>query len=201
MNIEKLVMRTAVAVWFLCIAGIAQAQQAWDTNLVSWEAPTLCVNGLPVSQCPVTGYRVERAPSSSGTFAQVGTSTGLTFTHTGAAAGVNCYRIIALSVTGNSGPSMVACKTNTAPIPPSPPQPPGNVRVAELVAGVPFVPVYRANASLNAIGTTVYGFVPTARACGKYVSTWRGKKWHLVAINRNELWATTDPANLAAPCA
>jgi hypothetical protein len=131
---DRLIQRTAVAVFLLVLAGVAFGQtQPWDTNIVSWNAPTTCQSGQPVANCPVTGYRVERSSTSGGAFATVGSTTSaLTFTHNGAAAGQNCYRVIALSATGDSGPSNVACKTNTQPA--GPPSPPTNLRFTDTVA-------------------------------------------------------------------
>jgi hypothetical protein len=76
----------------------------------------------------VTGYRVERSATATGSFATVGTSTTTTYTHQSAAAGQNCYRVIAISTTGESVPSNVACKTNVEPA--GPPNPPTNVTIA-----------------------------------------------------------------------
>ena len=99
-----------------------QAQTAWDSNVVTLAQPSTCQDGRPASNCPVTGYRIERSASASGTFAALATIQGNTYTHTGAAEGSNCYRAFALSATGESGVSNVQCKTNTRPAsPPSPP--------------------------------------------------------------------------------
>jgi hypothetical protein len=109
----------------------AQAQQ-WDSNALSWSAPTTCTSGVPVSNCPVTGYRIERSATATGVFASVGTSTTTSFTHTSAAAGGNCYRAIALSAKGDSAPSNVFCKVNTPPS--GPPSPPSNLTIIEPIA-------------------------------------------------------------------
>lgn len=110
----------------------AQGTQPWDTNVLSWGAPTTCTSGVPVSNCPVTGYRVERSATATGAFAAVGTSPTTTFTHTSAAAGQNCYRAVALSAKGDSAPSNVFCKTNTPPS--GPPSPPTNLTIVEPIA-------------------------------------------------------------------
>jgi hypothetical protein len=129
---HRIVGILALALMALCMTGIAQAQQAWDENRISWMAPTTCTSGHPIANCPVTGYRVERAASQTGTFATVATSATTSYTHTSAAAGVNCYRVIALSASGNSAPSNVACKTNVQPS--GPPTPPTNLTVVETTA-------------------------------------------------------------------
>jgi hypothetical protein len=126
-------MKRTFLILALCFAGTAQAQ--WNSNTVTWTAPTTCTSGQPIANCAVTGYRVERSNSQNGTYAAVGTSTTTTFVHSGAAAGVNCYRIIAVSAKGDSDPSAVtsnACKTNVEPS--GPPSPPTNTRVVETTA-------------------------------------------------------------------
>ena len=115
----------------LASAGAVHAQ-VWDTNQITWTAPTTCTSGQPIANCPVTGYRVERASSQTGTFAALGTSTTTSYTHTGAVAGPNCYRVIAISAKGESVPSNVACKTNVEPS--GPPNPPTNLTVVNNVA-------------------------------------------------------------------
>ena len=116
----------------LLITGIAHAQtQPWDTNITNWTAPTTNTDGSTLTN--LTGYRVERSTSSSGTFATLATTSSTSYTHTGAAAGVNCYRVIALASNGSeSVPSNVACKTNVRP--PTVPNPPTNLRFTDTVA-------------------------------------------------------------------
>lgn len=128
MNIDRLVKRTALAVMALVLYGVAHpalAQtQAWDTNVISYTPPTACSTGEPITACPVTGYRLERAASSSGTYTALATlaSTATGYTHNSAVAGTNCYRVVALSAQGDSLPSNTACKVNTKPVgPPNPP--------------------------------------------------------------------------------
>lgn len=115
--------------------GAATAQTpAWNANSVSFTASVGCVSG-PANGCPVTGYRVERAASQTGTYAAVGTTSASPFVHTNAAAGVNCYRVVALSAAGNSAPSVVtsaACVTNVEPS--GPPNAPSNVTVTVTIA-------------------------------------------------------------------
>lgn len=108
------------------VASVAHAQTAWDTNTLAWDAPTACTSGQPIANCAVTSYRIERSATATGAFAALGTSTTTTYTHQSAAAGQNCYRVIAISATGESVPSNVACKTNTQPD--GPPNAPTNLR-------------------------------------------------------------------------
>ena len=97
MNDHRYVRAFCLAIGLLCLAGIAQAQQAWNENRLTWGAPTTCTSGQPIANCPVTGYRIERASSQTGAFAALGTSQTTIYTHTGALAGQNCYRVVALS--------------------------------------------------------------------------------------------------------
>lgn len=125
MKEHRIVGILAAALILSCISGMAQAQ-AWNTNVVSFSAPTTCSSGQSIANCPVTGYRVERSATLTGVYAAVGTTPSSPYTHLSAAAGQNCYRVIALSAQGESVPSTVttaACKTNIEPSgPPNPPQ-------------------------------------------------------------------------------
>lgn len=119
-----------LALLLLLIPLSAQAQTAWNTNTITYTAPTTCTSGQPIANCAVTGYRIERSATMTGTYASVGTSTTTSFTHLGAVAGLNCYRVVALSAAGESVPSTVtsaACKTNVEPS--GPPNPPTGVTV------------------------------------------------------------------------
>jgi hypothetical protein len=116
----------------LALAGTAHAQTAWNADTVSWEAPTTCNDGTPISNCPVTGYRVETAASKAATTWTLVTTTAanvLTANATGLTAGPHCYRVIATSAFGNSAATV---QGNDCPVavPPTP-GPPGNVRTVE----------------------------------------------------------------------
>lgn len=111
-----------LALLALFLSGTAYGQ-AWDTNVIRFTLPTTCTTGEPISACPITGVRIERSATTNGTYTTVGTAAAnaTSYTHTGAAAGQNCYRAIVLSNGGNSDPSNVLCKTNTRPVgPPNP---------------------------------------------------------------------------------
>jgi hypothetical protein len=199
MNIEKLVMRTAIVVGLLCIAGVAQAQ-TWDTNTLTWQAPTTCTSGVPISNCPVTMYRVERSATATGAYASVGTSTSLTYTHLSAAAGQNCYRVIAVAATGESDPSNVACKTNTRPA--GPPSPPTNLTVTVAVVwNSTFVPVMRLSAS-GTINTNPVGMVAVGRRVDEAVKPkWKGFQMCRIRVASQDMIVNGDDmTNLVAPC-
>lgn len=121
-----------LAILALLLSGTAFGQgQPWDTNIISWTAPTTNTDGTALTN--LSGYRIERGASATGSFASIGTSTVTTYTHTGAAAGQNCYRVIAMASNGQESiPSNVACKTNTRPA--TIPNPPTNLRFTDAVA-------------------------------------------------------------------
>jgi len=179
---------------------------------VTWTAPTLNTDGSPLTD--LAGFRVMYGRSATA----LDTSdyvTGATVTSrnlTGLASGTWYFAVRAVNSRGlESDTSNIASKVVTATgggtasatasvTVNAVPAPPTGVAALEVVAGVPWVPVYRAT-SASSIGTTVFGMVPVGRRCGVYVATWRGFRWHKVFIERNELWATTDPGELVAPCA
>jgi hypothetical protein len=115
----------APLILFLGFLGDAPAQPApkWNEDRLTWTAPTQCADGSPRSACSLTGYRIERAASTTATTWNTVGLTGpavTTFLVGGLAPGRHCYRVIALAAR-NSGPSNVACKMTVAPPPPSPP--------------------------------------------------------------------------------
>lgn len=205
MKEHRIVGLFALAIAALCIAGVATAQtpQPWDTNVLRWSAPTACSTGEALAQCPLTGYVVERSSSGTGTFAQLSivASSSTTYTHTSAAAGVNCYRVIATSARGNSTPSNVACIQNTAP-PVGPPNPPTNLQfVVPLTTGANVSPAYRILAD-GSRSSPLYALVPVGSECsGPIVFNYRGKAYRRVTVTPAHLVGTSDPRNLAAPCA
>lgn len=127
-------MKRILFATFLCMSSMTCIAQNWDMNLVSWDAPQKCADGTPIAQCVVTSYKIERSATSTGTFAEVGTvnANAVSFIHSGAAEGQNCYRIIAMVKAKPSDPSNVSCRTNTRPDKPS--EPPRNLTVTGVTA-------------------------------------------------------------------
>jgi hypothetical protein len=187
-----------LALGTLCLAGLAQAQTAWDTNTITWDAPTTCTTGQPITNCPVTQYQIQRAASSSGSYAQVGTSTTTTYVHQSAAAGVNCYRVVVVAAQGSSVPSTHVCKNNVQPS--GPPNPATNVRlVTEVVSGVNYAPAFTVLTD-GARSTTVAGFVAVGTPCeGPVLFRYRNKDW--MKPSAWKAWSTPTTARVAAPCA
>lgn len=105
----------------LLIAGTASAQTvARDAARLTWLAPDGCTTGEPITACPVTGYRVEKQSGTTwATVTTVGAAV-LTYLHTGLPIGPASYRVVALSVGGESAASNVAVKVIPAAIPNAP---------------------------------------------------------------------------------
>lgn len=202
MNIEKLVQRTAIAVFLLCVGMVATAQTTpWNTNILTVAPPTTCSTGEPVTSCPITGYIYERSATATGTFVQIGTSTGVTFNHVNAAAGSNCYRARTVATTGTSDPSNVVCKTNTPPV--GPPNPP-TLTVAATMLGFNVSPSW----TLGANDTRTDTFVGVAKVATPVIrelpNKYRGHKMCEIGSAFIEPMIGFKPASgqkYVAPCA
>lgn len=103
----------------LAVCAKATAQTIpWNTDVVSWTAPTQCADGSPIAgNCDITGYKLETATSATGTWSALTTALVLTYSATNLAAGSHCYRVSAVTATGVGAPSGVACATSTPPLP------------------------------------------------------------------------------------
>lgn len=110
-------MRAIIFFALLCFFAFdAQAQTVNRKATLTWEAPTTCVGGSPIANCPVLGYSVQKLSGTS-TWTQVGVTAAnvLTFTHENLPTGVHTYRVIATSEAGNSPPSNQVSKTIDVP--------------------------------------------------------------------------------------
>lgn len=118
-------MKRILLATFLCMSSMTCIAQNWDSNFLQWTAPQKCADGSALTNCKITAYRIERSATPTGTFVQVGTANAnaVSYIHSGAPAGQNCYQVVAVSGAAASTPSNVACKTNVKPdIPSEPPQ-------------------------------------------------------------------------------
>lgn len=123
----------AVLLWFLLgPPAFSQVIKPWNTITVTLGAlPTTCADGAPITQCPVTGYRIERQ-LGSGAFAPIKTlGIGeLSFDDKNLLAGKYTYRAVALCPTCaapfESAPSPIS-PGSTKTIAPAVPSPPGGV--------------------------------------------------------------------------
>jgi hypothetical protein len=93
----------------------AYAQTVTRQAVVTWTAPTACQSGSAITNCPVSGYIVQKLNGT--TWADVGTTAAnvLSFTHRDLPLGTHTYRVIAASTAGNSNPSAEGSKTIDVP--------------------------------------------------------------------------------------
>lgn len=178
----------------------AQTAQPWDTNVLAWDPPTRCSDGPDLTHCVIVGYRIERTPVPGGSASTVVGTVGpniLTFTHTGAPAGTNCYKVYALSSAGASAqPSNELCKTNTAPPPTQvPPGPVQNLRAVATIA-YSILPDYQHFAFVRG---PRYGAVSLGAACDASRST--GDGYFVVARRSQVTPRPPDGVYVVARCA
>lgn len=168
---------------------------------LSWTAPTLNVDGTPVTgplTYSITGGRQGQTPTSL-----VSGLTALSWTHqlTSAWNQTWCYQVRAVATYGESAwSSPPACRTFGS-APPAAPSPPlltviGVGRVAD------WAPVFRISAATGARGTSVLGLVQVGTACsGPLAFRYRDRNWHRVEPAAVDWWGTPDlSAQVAAPC-
>ncbi len=177
---------------------------------VTWTAPTQNSNGTPLTN--LARYDVVYGTS----LATLGSTVSVTAPATsaqvpGLASGTWYFGVYAVNTNeARSALSNVASKvvnvvaptaTDTAnitirPVPAAP------VLTTVVVAGVPFVPVFRvADNGRSILSNAVQGLVPAGRTCGAYVATYRGSRLHRVSVRAAELWPLGGSTkNLAAPC-
>lgn len=104
-----------VAGLLLLITGIALAQTVTRRAVLTWTAPTACAGGAPISNCPVTGYSVQKLLGTTWTQIGVTTATVLTYTDNNIALGSHRYRVLATSEAGPSAPSNEVTKVIDVP--------------------------------------------------------------------------------------
>ena len=154
------VCTASLAAFALCLS--ASPASAGDAVL-TWTLATANTDG---SAIPATGptslaaTRVEWGTCSGSNFGtasgqQIVATPAVTYTVTGLAAGVWCFRAYSRTVAGlESAPTVVVTKT----ILQAPPQPPGNLTVAALT-------VYQFIGTTDAITLLAVGTVPAGTAC------------------------------------
>lgn len=119
---HRIVGLGCAALLLYCIVGIAQAQAAplWDQDQLTWVNPTQCVDGSPITACPLTGIRIQTAATATAatwTLVTDAAPTAQAFLVTGLSAGPHCYRLISLSATANSSATTPVCTTTVTPTP------------------------------------------------------------------------------------
>ena len=150
----------SLAVFALCLS--AKPTWAGDAAL-TWTLATQNTDGTAI---PATGptslaaTRVEWGTCSGSNFGtasgqQIVATPAVTYTVTGLAAGVWCFRAYSRTVAGlESAPTVAVTKT----ILQAPPNPPGNLTVADLV-------VYQFIGTTDAVTLLAVGTVPAGTAC------------------------------------
>lgn len=150
MNIDKLAMRTAIAVFALVLTGIAHAQAATrvtacdaltPTNAlcITATAPTTYTDGTPITQS--LSYRLEQK-LGSGAFTAVGGSQGSPqFYVKNLAPGSYTFRMFATCATNCSESAASNAANGTAVAPIQTPNAPVIIIAATIRAGAP--PLYR----------------------------------------------------------
>lgn len=188
---------------FLCLlflAPLANAQTnlKWNEDQISWSGPTVCADGSPITDCPVTGYRVETAKSCTATtWSLAGTTAAnvLTFKATNLTAGLNCYRVKAQSAGGDSAASATTSATATPPLPGTP----TNVTVSDVVAYE-----IRENAQGVLVASRI-GIVPAGSLCSQETREVSGVTYNRVDAQNVDLinWpaSTAKPVEAWAKCA
>jgi hypothetical protein len=106
---------TIAACLCLLLAGTSAAQTVTRRAVLTWTAPSACDGGAPISNCPVTGYSVQKLQGT--TWVQIGTTTAavLTYTENNLAIGSHRYRVLATSDGGPSRPSNEVTKVIDVP--------------------------------------------------------------------------------------
>lgn len=152
-------MKWIVLVLAFMVAPLASAQTSkkWNETDLALTPPTTCTDGSPVAtNCPITGYRIERATSATGPWTTVITlpSSGTTHRAIGLPAGTNHFRFITLSSSGESAPSNSVSSVNTPSVPS-----PGTLRVVE-----PTAFEIRPNSTGTMVATRI-GIIPEGSLC------------------------------------
>lgn len=119
---EEAVMRIAckllvafVLVLAFGLAAFAQDPSLNRTAVLTWDAPTACVGGAPIGDCPVLGYSVQKRIGTIWT--EIGTTTASTLTYRdqNLSLGTHTYRVLATSEAGPSAPSNEGSKSFNVP--------------------------------------------------------------------------------------
>lgn len=178
------------------------------TATVSWTLPTTNTGGSALNDLKGTRIYYGNDPAAYTRSVDV-VGSGTSRVISGLASGTWNFKVRVYNVNDiESADSNVASKSILLPLSAAGasvsitvrPVPNPAVVTSVVVAGVPFVPVFRVAANGTSISSTLYGMVPVGRACGAKISTWRGKPIHRITASVSELWGTTDTTNLAAPC-
>lgn len=126
---KRLTLWPALRLWWLgilavlCAPAVVLGQTAlkWNESQLTWSPPSKCTDGSPITDCPVTGYRVESAQTcDAATWMLIGSPAEATFKATNLPAGLNCFRVKAKSANGDGPPTNTVSMTATPPKPGQP---------------------------------------------------------------------------------
>lgn len=93
----------------------AHAQSVNRKATLTWTAPTTCDGGTALTNCPITGYAIQRQSGTVWNDIGVTAANVLTFTEQNLAPGTYTYRVLANSAAGPSPPSASASKSFVVP--------------------------------------------------------------------------------------
>lgn len=99
----------------LLFGAVSVAQTVTRRAVLTWTAPTACAGGAPISNCPVTGYSVQKLAGTTWTQIGVTTANVLTYSDNNIALGSHRYRVLATSDAGPSAPSNEVTKVIDVP--------------------------------------------------------------------------------------
>lgn len=177
----------------------AQTALKWNEDQLTWVAPTTCTDGSPITDCAVTGYRIETAASATATTWSLVTTalaTANTYKVTGLTEGPHCYRLASLSTKGQGPYSAVPssmCATAAAPFP-NPPTP----TLTDVVAFE-----IREDASGTLVATRI-GILPAGSLCNAETRDVNGVTFNRIDPNAVEPFNSLQgvpPADVYARCA
>jgi hypothetical protein len=174
------------------VAG-AQTPRAWNETDLVLTPPTSCTDSTPITNCPITGFRIERATAEAGPWTTIATLPPNVTTHraTGLPAGTNWFRFIVLAATP-SVPSNAVSSENKQPAPN-----PGTLRVVNATAW---------EVRPNSTGTLVVsriGVVPLTSVCGSEQRTVGSETYTRIDPKLVDLvnWPNTlPPVDVFAKC-
>lgn len=197
---------TFVLAFMLAPLASAQTGLKWNESILTWTNPaTTCDDKVsPLTECPVSGYRLEMASSCTATtweFVANVPATPLSYKQTNIPAGPHCYRVKARYVVGTgtletgAGPvNATSLKVTTAPAPSAP----GAVVVSDIVAYE-----VRENSQGVMVASRI-GVLPMGSLCGPEAREANGVTYNRVDAQSVDLinWpsSTARPVETFAKC-
>jgi hypothetical protein len=178
---------------------LAFGANTWNERDLAWTAPTTCSDGTAITNCPVTGYKLEAAGTCTATSWNAVATVGkvLTYHVTNLAPGNYCFRVKATSAGGDSAPSPTTASSQTTVVqpPPSVPDAPGSVVVAISPTA------YTVIKSQDALVMLPVGTVATSTACDvTQAISLKGQTYNPVPVSSVKFTGTARPIVTFAIC-